>query len=46
LWQGIRLAIRSYFLIEVADGKGGVYTMDMMVRLFKADNGTASERSA
>ena len=33
LWQGIRLAIWTYFLIEVADAKGGVYTMDMMVRL-------------
>lgn len=33
LWQGIRLAIRSYFLIEVADSKGGVYTMDMLVKM-------------
>ena len=35
LWQGIRLAIFSYFMIEVADSKGGVYTMDMMVRLHR-----------
>ena len=33
LWQSLRLAIFSYFMIEVADSKGGVYTMDMMVRL-------------
>ncbi len=36
LWQGIRLAVRTYFMIETADSKGGVYTMDMMVRLRKA----------
>jgi len=35
LWQGIRLAIFSYFMIEVADSKGGIYTMDMMVRLHR-----------
>ena len=33
LWQVIRLGIKLYFLIEVADTKGGVYTMDMLVRL-------------
>lgn len=33
LWQVIRLAIATWFLIEVADTKGGIYTMDMLVRL-------------
>jgi len=33
LWQVIRAGIAAWFLIEVADIKGGVYTMDMMVRL-------------
>jgi hypothetical protein len=33
LWQGIRLAIATRFLVEVADTKGGIYTMDMLVRL-------------
>lgn len=33
LWQGIRLLIWSYFMIELADAKGSVYTMDMLVRL-------------
>jgi SAM-dependent methyltransferase len=33
LWQGIRAGIAAWFLIEVADTKGGVYTMDMLVRL-------------
>jgi len=42
LWQGIRLAIFSYFMIEAADTKGGVYTMDMMVRLSVA--GSVNER--
>jgi SAM-dependent methyltransferase len=32
-WQGIRILIAAYLLIEVADTKGGVYTMDMMLRL-------------
>jgi 2-polyprenyl-3-methyl-5-hydroxy-6-metoxy-1,4-benzoquinol methylase len=36
LWQMIRLGIASWFLIEVADTKGGIYTMDMLVRLHKA----------
>jgi 2-polyprenyl-3-methyl-5-hydroxy-6-metoxy-1,4-benzoquinol methylase len=33
LWQVIRIGIKAYFLIEVADTKGGVYTMDMLVRM-------------
>jgi hypothetical protein len=33
LWQMIRAAIATRLLIEVADAKGGVYTMDMLVRL-------------
>lgn len=33
LWQGIRAAIASYYLIEVATTRGGVYTMDMLVRM-------------
>jgi hypothetical protein len=37
LWQGVRAAIAAWFLIEVADTKGGVYTMDMLVRLRAAD---------
>jgi len=35
LWQFVRLVICGYLLVEVADTKGGVYTMDMMVRLSK-----------
>lgn len=38
LWQVIRLGIKAYFLIEVADTKGGVYTMDMLVRMHKASS--------
>jgi SAM-dependent methyltransferase len=38
LWQILRAGIASWFLIEVADRKGGVYTMDMMVRLFAQDS--------
>ncbi len=38
LWQAIRLGIAAWFLIEVADTKGGVYTMDMLVRLRAAEN--------
>jgi SAM-dependent methyltransferase len=38
LWQIIRLGIRACFLIEVADTKGGVYTMDMLVRMHKASS--------
>lgn len=33
LWQMIRAGIRAWFLIETGDTKGGVYTMDMLVRL-------------
>src|SRR5262245_11435859 len=33
LWQLIRAGIAARFLIEVADLKGGIYTMDMLVRL-------------
>ncbi len=33
LWQMLRAGIAAWFLIELADRKGGVYTMDMMVRL-------------
>lgn len=32
-WQMMRLAIAGYFLIEVADRKEGIYTMDMLVRM-------------
>jgi SAM-dependent methyltransferase len=32
-WKLIRVAIAAWLLIEVADRKGGVYTMDMLVRL-------------
>jgi len=35
LWKAIKLIIHAYLLIEVADSKGGVYTMDMLVRLQK-----------
>lgn len=37
LWQGIRVFIKGYLLVEVADSKEGIYTMDMMVRLQKAE---------
>lgn len=33
LWQLIRLGIASWFMVELADRKGGVYTMDMLVRM-------------
>jgi SAM-dependent methyltransferase len=33
LWQAIRASIAIRFLIEVGDAKGGIYTMDMLVRL-------------
>jgi SAM-dependent methyltransferase len=33
LWQIIRAGIATYFLIEVGNPKGGIYTMDMLVRL-------------
>jgi SAM-dependent methyltransferase len=32
-WQMIRALIATYLLIEVANTKGGIYTMDMLVRL-------------
>lgn len=35
LWQGVRLAIFSYLMIELASSKGGIYTADMMFRLVK-----------
>lgn len=38
LWQFIRLGIATWFLIEVADTKGGIYTMDMLVRLRVAND--------
>ena len=33
IWQAIRLGIAGWMLVELADRKGGVYTMDMLVRL-------------
>ena len=33
MWQLIRAAIGSYLLVESASTKGGVYSMDMLVRL-------------
>jgi hypothetical protein len=36
LWQGIRLVIRGYLLIELASDKGGIYTADLMFGLTKA----------
>lgn len=35
LWQGIRMVIRGYLMIELASSKGGIYTADMMVRFTK-----------
>jgi 2-polyprenyl-3-methyl-5-hydroxy-6-metoxy-1,4-benzoquinol methylase len=35
LWQGLRAGIASWFLIEGGVTRGGVYTMDMMVRLHR-----------
>jgi SAM-dependent methyltransferase len=35
LWRFIRQIIRAYLLVELASGKGGVYTADMMFRLTK-----------
>jgi SAM-dependent methyltransferase len=37
-WQCIRGLIRSYLLIETGDSKGGIYTMDMLVRLHVAED--------
>jgi SAM-dependent methyltransferase len=33
IWQMIRLGIAGWLLVELADRKGSVYTMDMLVRL-------------
>ena len=33
VWQALRLGIKGWLLVELADSKGGVYTMDMLVRL-------------
>lgn len=32
-WKAMRAAIAAWLLVEIADTKGGIYTMDMMVRL-------------
>lgn len=32
-WRAMRAAISAWLLVEIADTKGGIYTMDMMVRL-------------
>lgn len=37
LWQLIRGGIAAWFMVELADLKGGVYTMDMLVRMRAAD---------
>lgn len=36
LWQLVRQTIRVRLMIEVADSKSGVYSMDMLVRLTKS----------
>lgn len=33
LWQGVRLGIAAWFLVEAGSTRGGVYTMDMLARL-------------
>tara|TARA_R110001599_G_C12274970_1_gene662063 strand:+ start:11776 stop:12525 length:750 start_codon:yes stop_codon:yes gene_type:complete len=35
LWQGIRMLIKGYLMIELASDKGGIYTADMLFRLRK-----------
>jgi SAM-dependent methyltransferase len=35
LWQGLRAAVAGWYLIETASTRGGIYTMDMLVRLHK-----------
>lgn len=35
LWQGMRLGIKFRLLVELASTKGGVYTADMLFRLWK-----------
>src|ERR1039458_4710573 len=37
IWQLIRLGIAGRLLVELADRKGGIYTMDMLVRLRAPD---------
>jgi SAM-dependent methyltransferase len=39
LWQLVRQSIRLRLMIEVADAKDGIYTMDMLVRLTKRQDG-------
>lgn len=39
LWQVLRFFVATWFLVEVANTRGGIYTMDMLVRLrVKSDN--------
>lgn len=33
LWQAIRAAVAAWFLIELGNVKGGIYTMDMLARM-------------
>jgi SAM-dependent methyltransferase len=35
LWQALRGVVASWYLIEVASTRGGIYTMDMLVRLHR-----------
>lgn len=35
LWQALRGAVAGWYMIETASTRGGVYTMDMLVRLNK-----------
>ncbi|NUQ74710.1 MAG: class I SAM-dependent methyltransferase [Polyangiaceae bacterium] len=35
LWQALRGAVAGWYLIETASTRGGIYTMDMLVRLHK-----------
>jgi hypothetical protein len=35
LWQALRGAVAGWYLIETASTRGGVYTMDMLVRLHR-----------
>jgi len=35
LWRLIRMTLKAYLLVELADAKGGIYTADMMFRLRK-----------
>jgi SAM-dependent methyltransferase len=36
MWQCLRGGIAAWFLVEVASTRGGIYTMDMLVRLHAA----------